>query len=92
MRLRTADSADPDPLRKIINIKRNWEQIIGTILVEGLPASVNAPSLANRCNTAAKRGNNGVVYYKRPHPNPSSRKQPRDTCSGGMARRASFLS
>jgi uncharacterized protein YjbI with pentapeptide repeats len=44
VRLRTADSTDPDPLTRIINIKRNWEQFIGTILVDGLPASANASS------------------------------------------------
>jgi uncharacterized protein YjbI with pentapeptide repeats len=44
VRLRTADSTDPDPLKKIIDIKRSFEQFINTILVDGLPASVNASS------------------------------------------------
>ena len=44
VRLRTADNSDSDPLTKVVNIKKNWEQFIGTILVDGLPASMNAPS------------------------------------------------
>ncbi len=44
VRLRMADSLDPDALTKMIGIKKDWEQFIGTILVDGLPASANASS------------------------------------------------
>ena len=44
VRLRTADSGDSDPLMKVINIKKNWEQFIGTVLADGLPAGRSAPS------------------------------------------------
>lgn len=44
VRLRMTDSTDPDPLLKIINIKRSFEQFISTILIDGLPASMNSPS------------------------------------------------
>jgi uncharacterized protein YjbI with pentapeptide repeats len=43
VRLRMADSTDTDPLTKIIDLKRNFEQFIGSILVDGLPASMNVP-------------------------------------------------
>ena len=44
VRSRTADDGDSDPLMKVINIKKNWEQFIGTVLADGLPAGRSAPS------------------------------------------------
>jgi hypothetical protein len=57
VRLRATDDGDPDAVTKVIRLKASFERFVATIITEGLPASVGAPTW----RVAETRQRNGEV-------------------------------